>query len=227
MVSFSCNVCQATIKKPKLDAHVQRCRNASFCCIDCGVDFVGTSYRAHTSCMTEVEKYQGKAGKHNGKPQHPKPAPQQQKPRQAVKSTVDQLLAMTSAPPSTTGAAPCDTRSKKHESGSVADADADGSSRSKKARTTRDSPASDWESSALPNAPADALVHAISAYYAGGKGSASISLDELKKKCVKMVLRHPENKWSKSEVKDKFNGAVVSALAAALAAPSKRSDGSK
>ncbi|KAJ1679491.1 hypothetical protein EV182_001945, partial [Spiromyces aspiralis] len=56
-----CNSCQETIKKPKLDQHKSRCRNASFCCIDCGMDFEGASYRQHTSCMTEAEKYEGKA----------------------------------------------------------------------------------------------------------------------------------------------------------------------
>ncbi|OMJ17057.1 UPF0743 protein [Smittium culicis] len=60
MVSFACNVCQETIKKPKLDIHKQRCRYASYSCIDCGVDFVGTNYRSHTSCVSENEKYMGK-----------------------------------------------------------------------------------------------------------------------------------------------------------------------
>ncbi|PIA14316.1 hypothetical protein COEREDRAFT_28162, partial [Coemansia reversa NRRL 1564] len=58
MVSFVCNYCQETLKKPKLDQHAQRCRNASFSCIDCSVDFVGTTYRQHTSCISEVEKYE-------------------------------------------------------------------------------------------------------------------------------------------------------------------------
>jgi len=34
------------------------CRNASFSCVDCGVTFTGTSYREHTSCISEAEKYQ-------------------------------------------------------------------------------------------------------------------------------------------------------------------------
>ncbi|PVU86690.1 hypothetical protein BB559_006446 [Furculomyces boomerangus] len=60
MVSFVCSYCQETIKKPKLDFHKQRCRYASYSCIDCGVDFAGTSYRDHTSCITEDQKYMGK-----------------------------------------------------------------------------------------------------------------------------------------------------------------------
>ena len=41
-------------------AHPARsiCRNASFSCVDCGVTFTGTSYREHTSCISEAEKYQ-------------------------------------------------------------------------------------------------------------------------------------------------------------------------
>ncbi|KAI9504942.1 LYAR-type C2HC zinc finger-domain-containing protein, partial [Coemansia spiralis] len=67
MVSFVCNYCQNTLKKPKLDAHAQRCQNASFSCIDCGVDFSGTAYRQHTSCISEAEKYEGKLYKGNKK----------------------------------------------------------------------------------------------------------------------------------------------------------------
>jgi cell growth-regulating nucleolar protein len=58
MVSFICNHCQDTIKKPKLDKHAAQCPNASFTCIDCNKDFPGTSYRTHTSCISEAEKYQ-------------------------------------------------------------------------------------------------------------------------------------------------------------------------
>lgn len=57
MPSFVCDYCQETLKKAKLDQHTQRCRNASFSCIDCYKTFKGTEYRAHTSCITEVQKY--------------------------------------------------------------------------------------------------------------------------------------------------------------------------
>lgn len=58
MPSFVCDKCQETLKKPKLDAHVQRCRGASFSCIDCYKHFAGTEYRSHFSCISEVEKYE-------------------------------------------------------------------------------------------------------------------------------------------------------------------------
>lgn len=68
MPSFVCDKCQETLKKPKLDAHVQRCRGASFSCIDCYRHFAGTEYRGHFSCISEVEKYEKrKPGERPGK----------------------------------------------------------------------------------------------------------------------------------------------------------------
>ncbi|EGW33655.1 uncharacterized protein SPAPADRAFT_59029 [Spathaspora passalidarum NRRL Y-27907] len=58
MVSFSCEVCNDTITKKKLDQHAQRCYGAYFTCIDCSTTFEGTSYRNHTSCISEAEKYE-------------------------------------------------------------------------------------------------------------------------------------------------------------------------
>ncbi|PJF17976.1 hypothetical protein PSACC_02264 [Paramicrosporidium saccamoebae] len=60
MPSFVCDACQETLKKPKLDMHAQRCRQASFSCIDCYKSFKGVDYRQHFSCITEVEKYEKK-----------------------------------------------------------------------------------------------------------------------------------------------------------------------
>ncbi len=57
MPSFVCDTCQETLKKPKLDAHAAACRGAVFSCIDCYRTFAGTEYRAHTSCITETQKY--------------------------------------------------------------------------------------------------------------------------------------------------------------------------
>lgn len=45
--------------KKKLDPHRNRCRGATYTCIDCMVYFPGTEYRSHTSCMSEAQKYQG------------------------------------------------------------------------------------------------------------------------------------------------------------------------
>ncbi|ROW11598.1 hypothetical protein VMCG_01354 [Cytospora schulzeri] len=59
MVSFQCESCGDVLTKKKLDPHRNRCRGATFTCIDCMVHFYGTDYRSHTSCMTEEQKYQG------------------------------------------------------------------------------------------------------------------------------------------------------------------------
>jgi cell growth-regulating nucleolar protein len=58
MVSFVCDVCQETLKKAKLDQHFNRCPQAQYSCIDCSKTFYDTSYRQHSSCVTETEKYQ-------------------------------------------------------------------------------------------------------------------------------------------------------------------------
>lgn len=71
MVSFSCEVCNDTVLKKKLDAHKQRCNGAYFTCIDCSVTFNGTDYRGHTSCISEAQKYEKGLykGKKNVKPE--------------------------------------------------------------------------------------------------------------------------------------------------------------
>ncbi len=52
------DTCQETLKKAKLDAHKMRCKQAQFSCIDCSKTFSGADYRAHTTCISEEEKYQ-------------------------------------------------------------------------------------------------------------------------------------------------------------------------
>ncbi|BFZ63388.1 hypothetical protein YB2330_004510 [Saitoella coloradoensis] len=59
MVSFVCEVCQDTVKKPKLDQHRSRCHGAYFTCVDCNTTFNGPSeYKSHTSCVSEAQRYQ-------------------------------------------------------------------------------------------------------------------------------------------------------------------------
>lgn len=58
MVSFSCEVCNDTVVKKKLDQHRGRCHGAYFTCIDCSTTFEGTAYKQHTSCISEAEKYE-------------------------------------------------------------------------------------------------------------------------------------------------------------------------
>lgn len=70
MVSFICGVCATTLKKNQVNRHCESCRAAwVFTCVDCGKDFEGFGFDAHTSCVTEAEKYHGKFyTPKNGKP---------------------------------------------------------------------------------------------------------------------------------------------------------------
>ncbi|KAJ2612171.1 hypothetical protein H4S08_002829, partial [Coemansia sp. RSA 1365] len=159
MVSFVCNYCQETLKKPKLDQHAQRCRNASFSCIDCSVDFVGTTYRQHTSCISEVEKYEGKqqakgkAGKGQQKQVVPTP-----------KSTVDQLTAKVHKLQSSDVSAQPQVVASIATNGKKRKNDATTSKSSTKKQKEKDAGAksdSEWNSVDLPSGAADALVCAI------------------------------------------------------------------
>jgi cell growth-regulating nucleolar protein len=58
MVSFYCEQCCDTLKKPKLLQHLSRCKSAQFTCIDCSTTFQGNEFQNHTSCISEAEKYQ-------------------------------------------------------------------------------------------------------------------------------------------------------------------------
>ncbi|TKA82124.1 hypothetical protein B0A49_00181 [Cryomyces minteri] len=51
--------CGDVLTKKKLDPHRNQCYGASYTCLDCMVHFQGTDYRAHTSCISEAQKYQG------------------------------------------------------------------------------------------------------------------------------------------------------------------------
>ncbi|KAL3678437.1 hypothetical protein R1sor_021393 [Riccia sorocarpa] len=57
MVWFQCEDCGENLKKPKLASHFNRCSAYKLSCIDCGVIFDQQSVQAHTSCVSEVEKY--------------------------------------------------------------------------------------------------------------------------------------------------------------------------
>ncbi|SGZ29394.1 BQ5605_C057g12679 [Microbotryum silenes-dioicae] len=72
MVSFVCDTCNDTLKKPKLDQHAQKCW-AVYTCLDCNTTFEGTSYRAHTSCISEDQKYQKSTGSTLTSPPPPPP----------------------------------------------------------------------------------------------------------------------------------------------------------
>jgi hypothetical protein len=60
MVFFVCDVCNESLKKNKVETHSYSCKNCwVLICIDCNKNFTGDTYAAHTSCMTEAQRYEG------------------------------------------------------------------------------------------------------------------------------------------------------------------------
>ena len=57
MVWFQCEDCGDTLKKPKVKGHAGHCSASRFSCVDCMQVFDQWSVQAHTSCVTEHEKY--------------------------------------------------------------------------------------------------------------------------------------------------------------------------
>ncbi|KAJ1805271.1 hypothetical protein LPJ75_005359 [Coemansia sp. RSA 2598] len=200
MVSFVCNHCQETLKKPKLDMHTQRCRYASFSCIDCGVDFAGTSYRQHTSCISEAEKYEGKLYKGNKKNNNNNNG--NGNTQQTTKSTVDQLKAK--AEELKTKAEEEDKEKKRKNKD-----DSESNGGEKKAKKSGGKKASTWDKTELPSDTVSALVCAIAAHVGE---TADETFDGMKKQCIRMVAGHPKNKAAKSDVKKKFKKALLLAL---------------
>eukprot|EP00758_Cryptobia_borreli_P006303 Tbor_TRINITY_DN5122_c0_g2::TRINITY_DN5122_c0_g2_i1::g.25779::m.25779 len=60
MVSFQCSKCGDVVKKPKVLSHAQQCGTRGYSCVDCMESFDISSVTKHNSCLTEVERYQGK-----------------------------------------------------------------------------------------------------------------------------------------------------------------------
>ena len=60
MVTFTCDRCSESLKKPAVSKHLWRCKSSSFTCIDCKSVYDNQTYTTHTKCMTEAERYQGK-----------------------------------------------------------------------------------------------------------------------------------------------------------------------
>lgn len=62
MVFFTCNACGESLKKGQVEKHRAVCRNCRcLSCIDCGKDFLGDDYKSHLKCISEDQKYGGKA----------------------------------------------------------------------------------------------------------------------------------------------------------------------
>jgi cell growth-regulating nucleolar protein len=62
MVSFNCDACGDVLTKGKIKTHANRCRIGALSCLDCNTTFRFPSPEldAHTSCVSEAQRYQGK-----------------------------------------------------------------------------------------------------------------------------------------------------------------------
>ncbi|KAK2144302.1 hypothetical protein LSH36_769g00113 [Paralvinella palmiformis] len=62
MVFFTCNACGEALKKNQVEKHYMfNCRNCTvLSCVDCQKDFPGDTYKEHTKCISEEEKYSGR-----------------------------------------------------------------------------------------------------------------------------------------------------------------------
>ena len=61
MVFFVCEACNESLKKNKVETHRWSCRGCwVLTCVDCSKQFAGDEYMAHTSCMSEAQRYEGK-----------------------------------------------------------------------------------------------------------------------------------------------------------------------
>ena len=60
MAFFVCEGCNETLKRAHVDKHWWSCRACTaVTCVDCNVTFTGDDYLAHTTCISEAEKYEG------------------------------------------------------------------------------------------------------------------------------------------------------------------------
>ena len=60
MVVFVCEGCQESVRNPSVEKHASSCRSCFvLTCVDCSVSFEGDAYRAHVTCVSEAQKYEG------------------------------------------------------------------------------------------------------------------------------------------------------------------------
>jgi len=61
MVFFVCCVCGDGLKKNQVESHMNSCRSRSVSCIDCNKEFSGSSFKVHSTCISESKKYESKS----------------------------------------------------------------------------------------------------------------------------------------------------------------------
>ncbi|EDO18748.1 hypothetical protein Kpol_1028p21 [Vanderwaltozyma polyspora DSM 70294] len=94
MVTFNCEVCNETVPKKNTEKHYYRCQEAYYTCIDCSTTFDdGYSYKKHTQCISEDEKYQKalyQGKKQKGQKEQQQQQQQQQQPKSNKKQPVEE-----------------------------------------------------------------------------------------------------------------------------------------
>ncbi|GAA5946621.1 hypothetical protein JCM3765_000321 [Sporobolomyces pararoseus] len=130
MVSFSCEQCCEVLKKPKLDQHAGRCRGAYYTCVDCNNTFDGPTgsngYRAHTSCMSEEQRYHKSVYK-----EPKKKGKQQQQQNNKPEQTSQQPPAAAPTPAASTESEDSKKRAREEETQKVEESAVNGSSAEK------------------------------------------------------------------------------------------------
>ncbi len=83
MVFFSCDSCQASMKKAPMLAHVsKKCSGTTVSCVDCSTTFTGNSFDKHNACITEAEKFEKKSQRYFSTPaSNPTPVAEDPKKR--------------------------------------------------------------------------------------------------------------------------------------------------
>ena len=119
MVTFSCDGCNDTVKKPKASQHAQRCRT-SLTCIDCSRTFWSGDWASHNSCISEAEAYQGALYKPTKKELKRKAVEQAAEQATATKLVVEAPASAVTAPveavlPTTTSSDTIVSSSKRHK----------------------------------------------------------------------------------------------------------------
>ncbi|KAJ1982721.1 hypothetical protein H4R34_001596 [Dimargaris verticillata] len=206
MVSFVCNACQETLKKPKLDQHRQRCRSAQFCCIDCSREFYGTEYRQHTSCISEAEKYQKALYKPKAKATGPgqatkTPAVASKQPPSAPREQSQPAKTTVPVPQPIIAQLQSANKLKRKTEDFAAEPKA---KQIKKAALSL--PVQAWQGSELPTSSPDLIQRAMEV--ATGTATGLLTLPKLRKQTIKTILQHPDNQKSKSDVKSLYDSMV-------------------
>ncbi|KAJ3409545.1 hypothetical protein HDU80_000039 [Chytriomyces hyalinus] len=202
MVSFVCEACQETLKKQKLDQHTQRCWNAQFTCVDCSKTFQGTEYRAHTSCMTETEKYHKSVYKPTKKELQQKAKQQEQQQQKSKPQEAENIAAAPKA-------APLMAQLEKTSEKRSVNEDEEESGKKKASKKSKKSSQEDEteEKDVKESETQDEVNYSKTIKAVLKKNAAPLSLSELRKKVVSKIAKKSTTS-SKDTLVEGFDAAI-------------------